>query len=66
MQDALEYLQHVLDLIEKEEKNTKSGHIGKVFEFKTVNKLKCMGCGGVKLIESKTNEFKLPVLPPTA
>ncbi|KAL4447002.1 hypothetical protein ABPG74_014974 [Tetrahymena malaccensis] len=65
MQDALEYLQHVFDLIEKEEKNTKQNHIGKIFEFKTVNKLKCMSCGGVKLIENKTNELKLPVLPPT-
>lgn len=66
MQDALEYLQHFFDFLEKEEKATKeSNSLIRLFEHKTVNKLSCLNCSGVKLVETKTNELKLPVPHPT-
>lgn len=63
-QDALEYLQWVFDRLDKEE--PKYGQqLSKNFGFETVNRLVCTGCSGYKDITEGTNEWKVPVPPPT-
>ena len=64
-QDALEYLQYLFDRILKEEEFIPGAHSVSNFDFVSANKLVCMGCQGVKIIENKTNEWKFPVPHPT-
>jgi uncharacterized UBP type Zn finger protein len=64
-QDALEYLQHLFDKLTKDEQNKKLKETSKLFDFKSVNRLVCLGCNGYKNIEQTTNEWKFPVPLPT-
>jgi len=65
MQDSVEYFQHLMQFIQKEEKKNNLKDIFNIFQMKVINKLKCTGCQGVKLREGKTTEIKLPIRPPT-
>ena len=35
------------------------------FNYQAVNRLVCGGCNGFKTVETKTNEWKFPILPPS-
>ncbi|KRX02624.1 UBA-like protein [Pseudocohnilembus persalinus] len=64
MQDALEYFQHFLQFIQKQEKQFKLGDSTEVFKFKSSNRLQCTSCNGVKYIENQAQELKIPVRSP--
>ncbi|KAG7860565.1 hypothetical protein KL939_002051 [Ogataea angusta] len=61
-QDAFEFLLYLLDKIETQKLNGVSAtgptH---AFDFVSENKIKCQGCGGVRLAKELTNNIRLPV-----
>lgn len=54
-QDALEYLQYLFDRLASEEKLLGTPSTTAAFDFISSNKLICMGCDGVKVVDQKTN-----------
>ncbi|KAG7720627.1 hypothetical protein KL949_001885 [Ogataea haglerorum] len=61
-QDAFEFLLYLLDKIETQKLNGVSATgPTQAFDFVSENKIKCQGCGGVRLAKELTNNIRLPV-----
>ncbi|OBA16629.1 uncharacterized protein OGAPODRAFT_16217 [Ogataea polymorpha] len=61
-QDAFEFLLYLLDKIEDQKLNgVSSTSPTQAFDFVLENKIKCHGCGGVRLAKELTNNIRLPV-----
>lgn len=61
-QDAQEYMQHLLDIVDKEEK--KKGRINpcQLFDFEVEHRYECNTCNGVAYMPEKTNQLSLLVV----
>jgi len=58
-QDAQEYMQHLFDIFEKEEK--KNGRVNpcQLFDFEIEHRYECNVCNGVAYMPEKTNQLNL-------
>lgn len=58
-QDAYEYFQHLLKVVERNEKNVDGGKWSPttVFDFNLRSKLKCLGCNKVRYTDNKQNSI---------
>ena len=61
-QDAQEYLQYVLDKIEKEENTRGRVNPCKMFDFDIEHRYQCTNCSGVAYIKERTNQINLFVV----
>ncbi len=60
-QDALEYLQWLLDRLQDLEQANHLPVTQKLFEFTAVNEMTCVHCHGVKISKQPGSELLLPV-----
>lgn len=58
-QDAQEYLQHFIDVMEKEEKKRGRGNPCRMFDFEFEHRYECHKCHGVAYVPEKTNQMHL-------
>lgn len=65
-QDAEEYLQWLLDRLNKEEPKFVDKKHSELFDYQMCNRLVCVQCGNYKLVNEKTNLWKFPVPPPSS
>ena len=61
-QDAQEYLQHLFEVLEKEEKKRGRVNPAQMFNFEIEHRYECQTCKGVAYLSEKTNQLVLHIL----
>ena len=61
-QDAQEYLQHLFDIIEKEERSRGRQNPCQMFNFEIEHRYECQKCKGIAYVPEKTNQLNLHII----
>jgi len=61
-QDAQEYLQHLFEVMEKEEKSRGRSSPAEMFDFEIQHRYECHKCNGVAYVKEKTNQLNLLIV----